>query len=68
MPNPDIAKLLARLTRLRTDEHRIVSCYLKVEPRDRARGKYLIKLKNRIREVERALESIGPGQVASART
>lgn len=58
MPNPDITKLLARLTRLRTDEHRIVSCYLKVEPRDRSRGKYLIKLKNRIREVERALESL----------
>jgi peptide chain release factor subunit 1 len=27
-----------------------VSCYLKLEPRDRTRGKYLIKLKNRIRE------------------
>jgi peptide chain release factor subunit 1 len=28
----------------------VVSCYLKLEPRDRARGKYLIKLKNRIRD------------------
>ena len=55
MANADIQKLLARLTRLRTEDHRIVTCYLKVEPRDRARGKYLIKLKNRIREVERAL-------------
>jgi peptide subunit release factor 1 (eRF1) len=54
----EIQKLLGRLTRLRTDEHRIVTCYLKVEPRDRARGKYLIKLKNRIRTVERALEDI----------
>lgn len=55
----DIHKLLTRLTRLRTDDHRIVTCYLKVEPRDRTRGKYLIKLKNRIREVEGALELIG---------
>ncbi len=58
MANSDITKLLARLTKLRTDDHRIVTCYLKVEPRDRARGKYVIKLKNRIREVERALEDI----------
>jgi peptide chain release factor subunit 1 len=28
----------------------IVSCYLKLEPRDKARGKYLIKMKNRVRE------------------
>ncbi len=55
MPNPDIKRLLDRLTKLRTDDHRIVSCYLKIEPRDRARGKYLIKVKNRIREVESAL-------------
>lgn len=53
--NPDIKRLLGRLTRLRTEDHRIVSCYLKVEPRDRARGKYLIKLKNRVRAVEAAL-------------
>lgn len=58
MANPDIQKLLAKLTRLRTDDHRIVTCYLKVEPRDRTRGKYLIKLKNRIREVESALEEL----------
>lgn len=54
----EIQKLLARLTKLRTDDHRIVTCYLKVEPRDRSRGKYLIKLKNRIRDVERALEGL----------
>jgi peptide subunit release factor 1 (eRF1) len=54
----DLPKLLAKLTKLRTDDHRIVTCYLKVEPRDRARGKYLIKLKNRIRDVERALDAI----------
>lgn len=59
MTDQPIAKTLARLTRLRTEEHRIVTCYLKVEPRDRARGKYLIKLKNRIREVTAALEAFG---------
>lgn len=56
--NPDIKRLLGRLTRLRTDDHRVVTCYLKVEPRDRARGKYLIKLKNRVREVEQALDGL----------
>lgn len=54
--NPDIKKLLSRLTKLRPDGHRIVTCYLKIEPRDRVRGKYLIKLKNRMRDVERALD------------
>jgi peptide chain release factor subunit 1 len=29
---------------------RVVSCYLKLEPRDKARGKYLIKMKNRVKE------------------
>ncbi len=38
------------LTQFGTTEHWVVSCYLKLEPRDRSRGKYLIKLKNRIRD------------------
>jgi peptide subunit release factor 1 (eRF1) len=59
MPQTDIQKLLARLTKLRTDDHRIVSCYLKVEPRDRSRGKYLIKLKNRVRQMQAGLADIG---------
>ena len=54
----DIKKTLAKLARLRTDDHRIVTCYLKLEPRDRSRGKYLIKLKNRIREVEGQLDGL----------
>ena len=29
---------------------RVVSCYLKLEPRDKTRGKYLIKMKNRVKE------------------
>lgn len=59
MANTDIQKLLGGLTRLRSADHRIVTCYLKIEPRDRARGKYLIKLKNRVRAVEGALEGMG---------
>jgi peptide subunit release factor 1 (eRF1) len=51
-PTSETSRLLARLTRLRPGPHRIVTCYLKLEPRDRSRGKYLIKLKNRIRRVE----------------
>jgi len=39
--------------------HRVISCYLKLEPRDRARGKYLIKLKNRLRAVEDNLPRLG---------
>ena len=46
---------LARLTAVAPGEHRIVSCYLKLEPRDRSRGKYLIKLKNRMRDAVDAL-------------
>ncbi len=55
----DIAKQLTRLTRVRPGKHRIVSCYLKLEPRDRSRGKYLIKLKNRVRAAEQSLEGLG---------
>ncbi len=50
---------LQRLTRIRNSRHPIVSCYLKLEPRDRARGKYLIKLKNRIRGVQEKLPGLG---------
>ncbi len=46
----DMRPLVERLARLQGGEHWVVSCYLKLEPRDRARGKYLIKLKNRIRD------------------
>lgn len=53
------ADRLARLTGIRADGHRVVSCYLKLEPRDRSRGKYLIKFKNRVREVLGGLERLG---------
>ncbi|MFQ6045535.1 MAG: hypothetical protein ACE5PT_04130 [Gemmatimonadales bacterium] len=47
------------LTLMGTTEHWVVSCYLKLEPRDRSRGKYLIKLKNRIRRQLGRLEAGG---------
>ena len=44
---------------VRPGKHRVVTCYLKLEPRDRARGKYLIKVKNRIRELEKVAPALG---------
>lgn len=38
------------LAELGVTDHWVVSLYLKLEPRDRSRGKYQIKLKNRIRD------------------
>jgi peptide chain release factor subunit 1 len=55
----DVRKQLQRLLKLPSGKHWIVSCYLKLEPRDRSRGKYLIKLKNRVREVIEALPAEG---------
>src|SRR2546422_5960307 len=45
-----------RLGAIHPGPYRVVSCYLKLEPRDKTRGKYLIKMKNRIREAGAALE------------
>src|SRR5258708_24537767 len=45
-----------RLARLEPGAHLAVSCYLKLEPRDKTRGKYLIKMKNRVRDAVAALE------------
>jgi len=56
---PSIATQIERLNKVRPGKHRVVSCYLKVEPRDRARGKYLIKVKNRVRDLEQALPELG---------
>lgn len=41
---------LARLNAVAAGVGPVVSCYLKLEPRDKTRGKYLIKMKNRIKE------------------
>ena len=45
-----------RLAAVRPGPYRVVSCYLKLEPRDKTRGKYLIKMKNRIRAALAELE------------
>jgi peptide subunit release factor 1 (eRF1) len=50
---------LQRLAAVSAGKHRVVTCYQKLEPRDRSRGKYMIKLKNRVREVVQALPRLG---------
>jgi len=51
--------LVERVGAIPQGDHWVVSCYLKLEPRDRARGKYLIKLKNRIKAQETWMETRG---------
>ncbi len=60
-----IAAVMDRLEAIKPGPHMVVSCYLKIEPRDRSRGKYLIKLKNRVRELQRALPRLGLDRAAS---
>ncbi len=45
----ELRPLVEWLTGVGVTDHWVISCYLKLEPRDRTRGKYLIKLKNRIK-------------------
>ena len=56
---PVIADVLQRLTRVQVGNYRVVTCYLKLEPRDRARGKYQIKLKNRVKAAIGGLPRLG---------
>lgn len=51
----DIRDAVARLAAIEPGRARVVSCYLKLEPRDKTRGKYLIKMKNRVRDALTAL-------------
>lgn len=51
----DVRATIARLASIAPGPHWVVTCYLKLEPRDRSRGKYLIKMKNRVREREAVL-------------
>lgn len=46
-----VRKAVERLVAVRPGAAPVVSCYLKLEPRDKTRGKYLIKMKNRIKDV-----------------
>lgn len=52
-------KQLQKLSRIAAGGAPIVSCYLKLEPRDRSGGKYRIKIKNRIRAAEQGLARLG---------
>ena len=56
---PAVDERLTRLASTRAGRHRVVTCYLKLEPRDRTRGKYLIKVKNRVRETIQSLPRLG---------
>ena len=47
------------LLRMKPGVHPVITCYLKLEPRDRVRRKYLVKVKNRVKELEYALPSMG---------
>lgn len=47
---------VGRLSAIQPGAHQVVSCYLKLEPRDKARAKYLIKIKNRLKQVASDLE------------
>ncbi|MEO8478285.1 MAG: hypothetical protein ABI542_01535 [Gemmatimonadota bacterium] len=47
------------LLTMKPGQHPVVTCYLKIEPRDRVRKKYLTKVKNRVKELEYGLPSLG---------
>lgn len=56
---PHVQSFLRRLTLFETGPYRVVTCYLKLEPRDRERTKYQIKLKNRVRQHQQAIPQLG---------
>lgn len=49
----------AELLRMKPGSEPVVTCYLKLEPRDRNRRKYLTKLRNRVKQLDYALPSFG---------
>jgi peptide chain release factor subunit 1 len=59
MANPRQSVETRDILRMKPGTDPVVSCYLKLEPRDRARNKYLTKAKNRVKELEYALPSMG---------
>lgn len=60
-----IVDVLQRLARVQAGTHRVVTCYLKLEPRDRTRGKYQIKLKNRVKAAVNGLPRLQLGRPLS---
>lgn len=63
-PVTETTRQLEKLTSIKPGSHWVVSCYLKLEPRDRVRGKYRVKLKNRVRGVLDALPRLGLDKAA----
>jgi len=57
----DVHAAVQRLAAIAPGPYWVVTCYLKLEPRDRTRGKYLIKMKNRVKETAEGLsrQSLG---------
>ena len=51
-----VREAVERLSAIEPGPYEVVSCYLKLEPRDKARAKYLIKIKNRIKQLASDLE------------
>ncbi len=47
------------MVKMKPGKEPVVTCYLKIEPRDRARKKYLTKVRNRVKELSYALPSLG---------
>src|ERR1051325_8371699 len=60
MTEQDARATIDRLAAIEPGRHWVVTCYLKLEPRDRARGKYLIKMKKRVKEGEGGLARPAP--------
>ena len=58
-PRTATSDQLDRLAKVNGGTHPVVSCYLKLEPSDRARGRYRVKLKNRVRSTLDALPRLG---------
>ncbi len=46
------------LLRMKPGKHPVVTCYLKIEPRDRVRRKYLTKARNRVKQLLYSLPSL----------
>jgi len=51
----DVHAAVQRLAAIEPGPYWVVTCYLKLEPRDRTRGKYLIKMNNRVKEAAEGL-------------
>ncbi len=60
--NSSLTPIIRRLAKIRPGPHRVVSCYLRLEVEDRARGKYLIALKNGVKLALIATEGLATAE------